>query len=83
MTANPQDEASDPGGTAAAAGGPSLLALFLVCLKIGMLSFGGGLSGWLHQEFVRRHGWIDDDDFASSLAIAQMLTGANVVNLVI
>ena len=32
---------------------------------------------------MRRHGWIDDDDFASSLAIAQMLPGANVVNLVI
>ena len=83
MTANPQDEATGLGGAAAAAGTPSLLALFLVCLKIGMFSFGGGLSGWLHQEFVRRHGWIEDDDFASILAIAQMLPGANVVNLVI
>ena len=83
MTANPQDESAGPGGAAAAAGAPSLLALFLVCLKIGMFSFGGGLSGWLHQEFVRRHGWIEDDDFASLLAIAQMLPGANVVNLVI
>ena len=61
----------------------SLTALFLVCLKIGLLSFGGGLSGWLYQEFVERHKWIDADDFASSLAISQMLPGANVINLVV
>jgi chromate transporter len=67
----------------AAAPSPSLAALFLVCLKIGTLSFGGGLSGWLHREFVRRHGWINEEDFASSLAFAQLLPGANVVNLVI
>ncbi|CAN7514814.1 chromate transporter [Aminobacter aminovorans] len=62
---------------------PDLGALFLTCLKIGLLSFGGGLSGWLYQEFVLRNGWISDEDFASSLAISQMLPGANVVNLVI
>ncbi len=61
----------------------SLPALFVVCLKIGVLSFGGGLSAWLHREFVERHGWISEDDFASSLAISQMLPGANVVNLVV
>jgi chromate transporter len=61
----------------------SLASLFLVCLKIGLLSFGGGLSGWLYQEFVERHKWIDADDFASSLAISQMLPGANVINLVV
>ena len=62
---------------------PSLWALFLVCLKVGLLSFGGGLSGWLYQEFVVRENWISDEDFASSLAISQMLPGANVLNLVI
>jgi chromate transporter len=61
----------------------SLTALFLVCLKIGLISFGGGLSGWLYREFVERHRWIDADDFASSLAISQMLPGANVINLVV
>ncbi|MBA8909837.1 chromate transporter [Aminobacter ciceronei] len=62
---------------------PGLGALFLACLKIGLLSFGGGLSDWLYQEFVLRNRWISDEDFASSLAISQMLPGANVVNLVI
>jgi chromate transporter len=62
---------------------PSLSALFLACFKIGVLSFGGGLSGWIYQEFVLHRQWIDEEDFSSSLAISQMLPGANVVNLVI
>lgn len=61
----------------------SLAGVFLVCLKIGLLSFGGGLSGWLYREFVEQKRWIDADDFASSLAISQMLPGANVINLVV
>ncbi len=74
-----------PGDAPAAAGAqaPTLAALFGVCLKIGCLSFGGGLSGWLHREFVVGHRWIDEDEFASALALAQILPGANVVNLVI
>lgn len=62
---------------------PTLTAFFALCFKIGVLSFGGGLSGWLYQEFVLRKRWIDEDTFSSSLAISQMLPGANVVNLVI
>ncbi len=62
---------------------PSLPALFLLCFKIGVLSFGGGLSGWIYQAFVLHKQWIDEEDFSSSLAISQMLPGANVVNLVI
>jgi chromate transporter len=62
---------------------PRLRSLFLLCFKIGVLSFGGGLSGWLYKEFVLSKRWIDEEDFSSSLAISQMLPGANVVNLVI
>jgi chromate transporter len=61
----------------------SLKLLCLLCFKIGTLSFGGGLSGWFYQEFVLRHRLVDDEDFATSLAIAQMLPGPNVVNLII
>jgi chromate transporter len=63
--------------------GRSLFTLFFLCFKIGILSFGGGLSGWIYQEFVLRNRLVNEDDFASSMAIAQMLPGANVVNLVI
>ncbi|MEK1886200.1 MAG: chromate transporter [Phyllobacterium sp.] len=62
---------------------PRLRSLFMLCFKIGILSFGGGLTGWLYQGFVLHNRWIDEDEFASSLAISQMLPGANVVNLVI
>lgn len=62
---------------------PDIRSLFLLCFKIGVLSFGGGLTGWLYQEFVLRKNWINEDDFASSLAISQMLPGGNVINLVI
>lgn len=61
----------------------NLSTLFLACLKIGLFSFGGGLSGWVYQDFVVRRGWISDDDFASSFAMGQMLPGGNVANLVI
>jgi len=62
---------------------PGLATLFMLCFKIGILSFGGGLTGWIYQEFVLRHQLLSEDDFSSSVAIAQMLPGANVVNLVI
>lgn len=82
MTSVP-DPVAEPQVLNAARSAPGLGVLFLTCLKIGLLSFGGGLSGWLYQEFVSRNDWISDEDFASSLAISQMLPGANVVNLVI
>jgi len=63
--------------------GIPLRELFFTCFKIGSLSFGGGVSGWTYREFVERKKWITDEDFAANLAIAQMLPGANVVNLVI
>lgn len=65
------------------AAGVSLATLFLACLKLGLLSFGGGLSGWVYQDFVVRRGWISDEDFATSFAMGQMLPGGNVANLVI
>lgn len=61
----------------------SLAALFTTCLAIGAFSFGGGLSGWIYREFVDRHCWISDEEFASSMAMCQILPGANVINLVI
>ncbi|MGA0541931.1 chromate transporter [Neotabrizicola sp. VNH66] len=61
---------------------PTLARLLLTCLKIGSLSFGGGLSGWLYREFVVNTGWVSEDDFAATLTLAQIMPGANVVNLV-
>ena len=60
---------------------PSLRALFLCFLTIGMQSFGGGLSSWMRREIVQRRGWMEDPQFLSGLALAQIAPGANAVNL--
>jgi chromate transporter len=62
---------------------PSLSAVFLAFLHLGLTSFGGGLSGWMHREFVGRRRWMSERDFLSGLALAQGMPGVNVVNLAI
>ena len=62
---------------------PTLNQLFLAFTKIGLTSFGGGLSGWLLREFVQRRHWLTEDAFMYGLAIAQAFPGINVVNLAI
>lgn len=59
----------------------SLLDIFLIFARIGVSSFGGGLSGWLMREFVTRRGLLSEADFLSGLALSQGLPGINVVNL--
>ena len=59
----------------------SLLELLGVFAKIGLMSFGGALSGWMHREIVVRRQWMTEDDFLSGLALGQIMPGANVANL--
>lgn len=66
---------------AAPAGPPSLGQIFLAFGKIGLTSFGGGLSGWMLREFVQNRRWISEADFLNGLALAQAFPGVNVVNL--
>jgi chromate transporter len=58
-----------------------LLAILAVFAKIGLMSFGGALSGWMHREIVVRRRWMDEADFLSGLALGQIMPGANVANL--
>lgn len=60
---------------------PSLLQLAGVLFWIGVFSFGGGLSGWIHRQVVHRYRWMTNDDFLSGIALAQVVPGANVTNL--
>jgi chromate transporter len=62
---------------------PTATQLFLIFARIGLTSFGGGLSGWLFREFVQRHRWLSDEEFVSGLAICQTLPGVNVSNMAI
>jgi chromate transporter len=59
----------------------SLLAILAVFTKIGLMSFGGALSGWMHREIVVRRQWMEEQDFLSGLALGQIMPGANVANL--
>lgn len=62
---------------------PTLGQLFTSFAKIGLTSFGGGVSGWILREFVHRRAWISESEFLSGLALAQSFPGVNVVNLAI
>ncbi|MBW8268832.1 chromate transporter [Caldovatus aquaticus] len=57
---------------------PALLAVFV---RMGMVSFGGGLSGWMHREIVERRRWMSEERFLAALALGQVLPGPNSVNL--
>ncbi|NML97681.1 chromate transporter [Paraburkholderia sp. RP-4-7] len=62
---------------------PTLAGLFFIFTRIGLTSFGGGLSGWLLREFVQDRDWISEEDFLNGLAISQALPGINVKNMAI
>jgi chromate transporter len=62
---------------------PTLLGLFLIFSRIGVTSFGGGLSGWLLREFVQDRDWISEEDFLNGLALSQALPGINIKNMAI
>ena len=55
-----------------------LLATFV---RLGTMTFGGGVQSWIHREVVQRLGWINDKSFLSGMTVAQILPGANPVNM--
>jgi chromate transporter len=58
-----------------------LLPLLLTFVRLGTMTFGGSVQSWVHREVVERLGWIDNKAFLSGLTVAQVLPGANPVNL--
>jgi chromate transporter len=59
----------------------SLVQIMLLFGRIGLTSFGGGLSAWIYREVVDRHRWMREDEFLGGLTMAQILPGPNVINL--
>lgn len=51
--------------------------LFIAFFRAGMLGYGGGLSAipLMHKEVVKTYKWMDDDEFADILALANTLPG--------
>ncbi|CAG4906577.1 chromate transporter [Paraburkholderia gardini] len=62
---------------------PTTLELFLIFARIGLTSFGGGLSGWFLREFVYERHWLTEEEFLDGLALSQALPGVNIKNLAI
>jgi chromate transporter len=61
----------------------SLLSLYGVFLRLGLYSFGGGISAWVHREIVERRRWLTEAEFMSGYALGQILPGANSTNVTI
>lgn len=70
-------------GGGGAPGEVTALGLFLIFSRIGLTSFGGGLSGWFLREFVHDRRWLSEDEFLNGLALSQALPGVNIKNLAI
>jgi chromate transporter len=62
---------------------PTSVQLFLIFSRIGLTSFGGGLSGWFLREFVQDRHWMTEEEFLNGLSISQALPGVNVKNMAI
>lgn len=62
---------------------PGVIALFVAFARIGLTSFGGGLSGRMMRDFVHERRWLDEEAFLNGLALSQALPGVNVKNLAI
>jgi len=60
-----------------------LLALYKTFFWVGMFSFEGGLSSWLHREIVDIRGWMTDDQFFSGYSLTHVLPGVNSSNLAV
>jgi chromate transporter len=59
-----------------------LLHIFLVTFRIGLFTFGGGAAmlPMIQQEFVKKQGWIDEEQTADIFAVSQSLPGAMAIN---
>lgn len=60
-----------------------LSSLYGVFFWIGLFSFGGGLSAWMHREIVVSRRWMTDQEFVSGYALGQILPGVNSANIAI
>jgi chromate transporter len=62
---------------------PSLLAIATTFGRISATAFGGGQMAAIRREVVRRNRWLGEDDYLELLSIAQLLPGANPVNVAV
>jgi chromate transporter len=61
----------------------SLWALWSLFFRIGLFSFGGQLTSWIHREVVTMRGWMSDEEFLSGFALGQIMPGVNSTNMAV
>jgi chromate transporter len=59
----------------------SLMQIVMLFARVGLTSFGGGLSAWIYREVVTQRGWLKDEEFLGALTLGQVLPGSNVINV--
>lgn len=75
--------AAQSGGEAPPEGHHHIPALSVlgVFLRIGIVAFGGSTQAWMHRAIIEDRQWLSEREFLSGFTIAQVLPGANPVNL--
>jgi len=85
----PPPRPQPPLGIAAPSGSPmddaqvSLISLYGVFFRLGLMSFGGGISAWVHREIVDVRRWVTAEEFMAGYALGQILPGVNSTNLTV
>jgi chromate transporter len=60
-----------------------LAAIYGVFVRLGLVSFGGGMSAWLYREIVEVRRWVTPEAFMAGYALGQVLPGMNSTNVTI
>jgi chromate transporter len=58
-----------------------LVQIIMLFARVGLTSFGGGVSAWIYREVVTERGWLKDEEFLGALTLGQVLPGSNVINV--
>ncbi|MEX0751654.1 MAG: chromate transporter [Xanthobacteraceae bacterium] len=58
-----------------------IVQLLGVFLRLGILAIGGGVQAYMYRELVDLKRWVDEKTYLTGFAVAQVLPGANPVNL--
>jgi chromate transporter len=61
----------------------SLAAIYAVFFRLGLVSFGGGMSAWLYREIVEVRRWVTSEVFMAGYALGQILPGINATNVTV
>lgn len=59
-----------------------LSALFIAFLMVSLSGFGGGLV-WARRAVVEQQQWMDEQEFAETLTLCQLMPGPNIVGITV